>query len=152
MTASRLPHTDLMPIELQLSEAFGALHPAAGAHTGIGEDPLLTGCVYFDVTSRWRASVLHVPVEAWLDMQDGRLRYRLSLGGIPGWMGFRMRIAGAGPDYIGALGPNEELQVAAWRNKLQAGEIFSLTLMVYSSALGTQGIERLLARSLGARS
>lgn len=151
MTAPPLFHSDPMPIELQLSEAFGALHSPTGAPTCLGEDPLLTGRVHFDVTSRWRASLLPMPVEAWLDMQGGKLRYRLSVGGIPGWMGFRRRIAGAGPDYSGALGPNGELQVAAWRNRLQAGECFSLTLLLYSSSLGTQGLERLLARSLGMR-
>lgn len=84
-------------------------------------------------------------------MRGGKLRYRLSVGGIKGSMSFRMRIAGAGPDYVGAIGPNSELQVAAWRNKVQAQENPSLTMVIYSSALGSQHLERLLARSLGTR-
>lgn len=149
MTA-HLFHFDHMPIELPLSEATGSLHPT-GHNPRNEDDPLLSGSVFFDVTSRWHVSVQRVPVDAWLDMQGGKLRYRLSLGGIPGWMGFRMRIAGAGPDYLGVAGANDELQVAGWRNKLQAGESPCLTLMLYSSSLGSELIERLLARSFGTR-
>lgn len=136
-----------MPLQLDLSEATGTLLPCADAW---GSDaPILAGTVFFDVTARWHSPVLRVPAAAWLDLQGGKLRYRLSIGGISGWMGFRMRVAGAGPDYVGALGPEEELQVAAWRNWDQGGEGSGLTLALYSSGLGSKSMERLLARALG---
>jgi hypothetical protein len=85
-------------------------------------------------------------------MTVAKLRYRLSVGGIPGCMTHRMRIAGVGPDYAGTLGPNQELQVAGWRNAPDGLEGPSLTLAFYSSSLDSQLLERLLARSLGTRS
>lgn len=148
MTA-QLFHSDQMPLELQLSDATGILHPAARAQSGGDDDPLLAGCVYFDMSSRRQASVLRIPVQAWLDVQGGKLRYRLSFAGIPGWMTLRMRVAGAGPDYVGAAGLKDELQVAGWRNKLQPGEVPSLTLVLHSSALGSELIDRLVGRNLG---
>jgi len=138
-----------MPLQLDLSEATGTLLPCADAW---GSDaPIFAGTVFFDVTARWHSPVLRVPAAAWLDLHGGKLRYRLSIGGIPGWMGFRMRVAGAGPDYIGVLGPNEELQVAGWRNRVQGQEDSGLTLALYSSGLGSKLIERLLARALGSK-
>jgi hypothetical protein len=85
-------------------------------------------------------------------MTAAQLRYRLSVGGIPGYMTHRMRIAGAGPDYVGTLGHDHELQVAGWRNTSDGLNGPSLTLAFYSSSLGGQLLERLLARSLGIRS
>lgn len=137
-----------MSLRLDLSEATGTLFPCAD---GWGEAPALTGTVFFDVTARWHSPVLRLPAAAWLDLQGGKLRYRLSIGGIAGWMGFRIPVAGAGPDYVGALGPHEELQVAGWRNKAQGQESSGLTLTLYSGGLGNKLIERLLARALGAR-
>lgn len=138
-----------MALQLDLSEGTGTLLPCADAW---GSDaPILAGTVFFDVTARWHSPVLRVPAAAWLDLQGGKLRYRLSIGGISGWMGFRMRVAGAGPDYIGVLGPNEELQVAGWRNRGQGQEGSGLTLALYSSGLGSKLIERLLARALGSK-
>ena len=112
---------------------------------------LLHGTVCLDVTERWHASVMRVRAKAWLDLTTARLRYRLSVGGVPGWMNHRMRIAGVGPDYVGTLGSNNEVQVAGWRNNLKGMDGPSLTLMIYSSSLGSTLIEQLLARSLGSR-
>ena len=85
-------------------------------------------------------------------MTSAKLRYRLSVGGIPGFMTHRMRIAGVGPDYVGTLGHDQELQVAGWRNTPAGLDGPSMTLAFYSSSLGSQLLERLLARSLGTRS
>lgn len=115
-------------------------------------DPLLHGMINFDLPDSWRAPVLRLRAEAWLDMTASRLRYRLSVGGIPGCMNHRMRIAGVGPDYVGTLGHSQELQVAGWRNTSDGLEGPSLTLAFYSSSLGSRPLERLLARSLGSRS
>lgn len=148
MTDYVFPHQ--MPIDLHLSEGTGLLHPSAGMAAS-HDEPLLQGTVCFDVTERWHVSVLRVRAEAWLDMTSARMRYRLSVGGIPGWMNHRMRIAGAGPDYVGTLGPSQELQMAGWRNNWRGMDGPSLTLMVYSSSLGSALLERLLTRSLGTR-
>jgi hypothetical protein len=113
---------------------------------------LLAGTVFFDVTERWQVSVLRVRAEARLDVTASRLRYSLSVGGICGWMSHRMRIAGAGPDYTGFLGSSRELQVTGWRNRLPKADSPSLTLMIHSSSLSNEFLERLLARSLGTRS
>lgn len=137
-------------MELNLSEGTGILHPSRIAAPRL-EEPLLKGTVCFDITERWHVSVLRTGAEAWLDMTAARLRYRLSVGGLPGWMNHRMRIAGAGPDYVGMLGHNDELQIAGWRTGRQARETPSVTLMIYSSSLGNALLERLLARSLGLR-
>lgn len=140
-----------MSLDLHLSEGTGTLHPAIYEGAVPNDEPLLSGLIHFDVTERWQASLLRVRADAWLDMSGARLRYRLSIGGISGWMNHRMPIAGAGPDYVGVLGPHRELQIAGWRNCVQGTESPSLTLMVYSSSLGSHLLERLLARSLGTR-
>lgn len=139
-----------MPLELELLEATGALYPSDD-NKGREEDPLLAGSVFFDINGRWHSPVLRIPIAAWLDMRGGKLRYRLSIGGLPGWMNFRMRIADAGPDYAGSAGFKGELQLAAWRNKPQNGDSSGLTLMLYSGALDNKLLERLLARSLGTK-
>lgn len=139
-----------MTIDLRRWEGIGTLHPSPETLPP-DDDRLLHGTVCLDVTERWHVSVMRVRAEAWLDLTKARLRYRLSVGGVPGWMTHRMRIAGVGPDYVGTLGPNEEVQVAGWRNTLKDMEGPSLTLMIYSSSLGSALIERLLARSLGSR-
>lgn len=138
-----------MPLQIDLSEATGTLLPCSD---NWGSDaPVFAGSVFFDINARWHSPVLRVPATAWLDLRGGRLRYRLSVGGLTGWMGFRMRVAGVGPDYVGALGPEEELQVAGWRNKAQGQEGSGLTLALYSSSLGTKLMERLLVRALGSK-
>lgn len=139
-----------MTIDLCRWEGVGTLHPS-GEMPPPDQDMLLHGTVCLDVTERWHASVMRVRAKAWLDLTTARLRYRLSVGGVPGWMNHRMRIAGVGPDYVGTLGSNNEVQVAGWRNNLKGMDGPSLTLMIYSSSLGSTLIEQLLARSLGSR-
>lgn len=139
-----------MTIDLRRWEGVGTLHPCPEMPPP-DDDLLLHGTVCLDVTERWRVSVMRVRAEARLDLTTARLRYLLSIGGVQGWMNHRMRLAGVGPDYVGTLGPNEEIQVAGWRNTLKDMEGPSLTLMIYSSSLGSALIERLLARSLGSR-
>ena len=139
-----------MTIDLRNWEGVGTLHSCPEMPPP-NDDLLLHGTVCLDVTERWRVSVMRVRAEAWLDLTSSRLRYRLSIGSVPGWMNHRMRIAGVGPDYVGTLGPNEEVQVAGWRNATNSRVGPSLTLMIYSSSLGSALIERLLARSLGSR-
>jgi hypothetical protein len=139
-----------MPLQLDLSEATGTLLPCADIW---GTDsPLFAGTIFFDVTARW--PVLRLPAAAWLDLQGGKPRYRLSIGGLTGWLSFRMRVAGVagvGPDYTGTLGPEEELQVAGWRTRAQGQEGSGLTLALYSSSLGTKHMAHLLARALASK-
>jgi hypothetical protein len=139
-----------MTAHLHLTEGTGILH-VASPMTAPHDEPLLHGTICFDLPARWRSPVLRVRAEAWLDMTAAKLRYRLSVGGIPGCLTHRMRIAGVGPDYIGILGHDQELQVAGWRNTSDGLEGPSLTLAFYSNSLGSQLLERLLARSLGTR-
>ncbi|MFG6417234.1 hypothetical protein ACG02S_25400 [Roseateles sp. DC23W] len=140
-----------MSFDLRLSEGTGTLHPAIYVGAVPNDEPILSGLIHFDVTERWHASLLRVRADAWLDISGARLRYRVSVGGITGWMSHRMRIAGVGPNYVGVLGPHRELQIAGWRNRVQAAESPSVTLMIYSSELGSHLLERLLARSLGSQ-
>lgn len=140
-----------MTAHLHLNEGIGLLRTAPPL-TASHDEPLLHGTICFDLPARWRSPVLRVRADAWLDTTAAKLRYRLSVGGIPGFMTHRMRIAGIGPDYVGTLGHDQELQVAGWRNSSDGPDGPSLTLAFYSTSLGTQRLEQLLARCLGTRS
>lgn len=140
-----------MPVDLHLCEGTGTLHPATLNAASTEACPILQGTVCFDIPEYWQAPVLRVQTKAWLDLKEGRLRYRLSVGGIPGWMNHRMRIAETGPDYAGVLGVNQELQVAGWRNRTLSPEDRSITLMIYSTSLGDSLVEHIMTRSLNRR-
>lgn len=86
--------------------------------------PELEGSISFAPTDLRNGHLLELPGKAWIQIRAGKIRYSLDFGELTGYLVPVSVMCDGDPDYVGALGPNEELVVEGRRRTDVDGKQF----------------------------
>lgn len=118
-----------MSATLIFKRGLGVLH--ADSNTLSPGSPNLKGTINFTLNEEDDVPVLCLKGAAWIKTRDLKRYYALSFSGLEGAL-FPVgeKLTDDGPDYVGTLGPNQELVVFGWKYMRRRG-VWCISLEIF---------------------